>query len=101
MATMDAIFDLSDVVPTTATLGATTSSAEINLGAGTVNAFVATADSHIRVGVTGMGASSASYFRIPANTVFILTLNRNTGFIRVYNPSAGNSTYHIVPLVRG
>jgi hypothetical protein len=97
---VDAIYPLGDAAPTTATLGATTSSAEINLGAGSLNAFVATTDMHIRIGDTGMGAASASFFRIPANTVFILQMQRSHSFIRIFNPSAGNGVYHIVALSR-
>lgn len=100
MAVMDAVFSFTDVAPTTATLATGASSAEIELGAGSLWAYVADTVSYIRFGVTGMGAASASYFRIPANTMLTISMNRNLTHIRIFNNSGGNCIYHIVPLYR-
>lgn len=100
MATTDAIFALSDIAPTTASLATVTSSAEISLGGGSLWAFVGSQDMHIRYGTAGMAASSASYFRIPANVLFTLEMNRNVTHVRVFNSSGSTGTYHLVPLLR-
>jgi hypothetical protein len=100
MASISTIHAMSEEAPVTATLGATTSSAELVLGAGSLWGFVATTDMHIRVGPTGLGAATAAYFRIPANILFTLELNRNHPSIRIFNPTAGNGVYHLVKLFR-
>lgn len=101
MATMQAIFTLEDTAPLTGTILTTVSSAEINIGVKTMNAFVCDQDAHIRVGVTGMSAADNTFFRVPANTIFALDMGRTNGFVRIYNPSASTARYHIAPLSRG
>lgn len=100
MATLQAIFALSDKAPTTGTINTVTSSAEIAVGAGSLNAFVCDQDAHIRVGDTGLAAADNTYFRIPANVIFALEMNRNHGFIRIFNPSGSTARYHIVQMYR-
>lgn len=100
MALTDQILALSDVAPTTASLATVTSTAEISLGGGSVWAYNATQDTHIRYGVTGMGASSASYFRIPANVMFTLIMPRNCTHIRIFNSSGSSANYYLVPATR-
>lgn len=100
MALMDAIFALTDVAPTTASLNATTSTAEISLGADTLWQFVATQNMHIRVGTTGMGAASASYTLIPANTLYFLYMNRNLTHIRIFNNGSVAGNYFLTPMYK-
>lgn len=82
----------------TATLATVTSSAEIVLGLNTLFAINATGDVHIRFGNAGMPAASTADFRIPGGVVATYPLNRNHDRIRIFNPSAGNTTYWIQPL---
>jgi hypothetical protein len=98
MAIMDAVFALDAGAPTTASLAATTSTADIVLGGDSVTLLSATGDIHIRVGYAGqIGASSASYTRIPANTLFWVYLNRGNDRIRLYNPGASSINYCLTP----
>ena len=100
MALQDAIFSLGPDAPLTAAVAATTSTAEIQLGSNSLSIIVATGDMHIAFGTAGMAASSASYFRIPANMVFHCLMPRNCDRIRLYNPGGGSITYHIAKAER-
>lgn len=84
----------------TASIGTTTSSAEILLTAYQYFAICANQDINIRFGPTGVSAASASDFRIPANTIAIYPVSKQNPALRIFNPDASTSvTYWIQRLV--
>lgn len=82
----------------TATLGATSSSAELTLGTNRIFSIVATADVNVKFGNTGMGAASANDYRIPANQQTTFDTSDQWSRIRVFSTAGG--TYHIQFLSR-
>jgi hypothetical protein len=98
MALAPGLYAQMDIAPTTASLGATTSTSAISLGSETVHFISATGAYHIKVGTSGLSAASATDFYIPAGVIYTLYLNRNNTHIRIYNPGASAINYFIQPV---
>ena len=88
----------SNTADLSATLGGTTSTAEIVLNRYTLFAINATGDINIRCGNSGMPAAAATDFRIPAGTTATYAVPEQWDRIRLYNAGASSITYWIQPL---
>jgi hypothetical protein len=101
MAVFSAILCPSSApVQKVAALAATTSSAELAFGNNTIIAVNATQDITIAFGQAGMGAATASNFRIPANTTQTFDLGQTFSSIRVFNLAASAADVYVQPLSR-
>jgi hypothetical protein len=94
MAVLDALYvqgkERGAVVATLATL---TSTAELAIGNDLGILVCCTGDSHIRFGLTGMGAADATDTYIPAKTMVSFGMGPWT-HVRIYNPTGGNIDVH-------
>lgn len=100
MATFSSIFIPRGNETSSASLAATTSTAEIVLAKDTIFAVNATADINIKFGVSGMSAAASTDFRIPAGTTATFDLGYAYDRIRLYNAGAASLNYFILPLSR-
>jgi hypothetical protein len=98
MATFQSIFVPDSTTDQSATLGATTSTAEIVLGANTKIAIIASGAFNIRFGNAGMGAASATNFQIPSSAIAEYDLGDHQDRLRIFNPGASTITYWITKL---
>lgn len=102
MARFAAVYSFNAEIAITATLGATTSTAEIILGNDRLFAIRATGDFNLRMGNSGMAAASAADFQFGGATtganVYTIATNSANDRIRIFNPGAGGITYWIQPL---
>lgn len=80
------------------TVGATSSSGEIVLSRYQLFAINATTDLNIRFGNSGMPAAAATDFRIPAGVVATYQIPAQYDRFRLFNSTAGSSSYWIQPL---
>lgn len=95
MATVNSIFVPDSTQDKTATIATVTSTAEIVFWNNAKIVLNATGDVNIRFGATGMGASSASFFRIPGGVVAEYDLGDHNDRIRLFNPGGSTITYWI------
>lgn len=80
------------------TVGGTSSSTEIVLGAYQLFAINANGDINIRFGNAGMPAAAATDFRIPNGVIATYQVPKQWDRFRIYNPGSGSITYWIQPL---
>jgi hypothetical protein len=101
MAVISAVFAPAQEHAIVATLGATTSTAEIQdngvaFGPNVIVQINCTVDMSIRFGVAGsVAAASAADYRIPANTLFTFETNRQWPSFRLFNLTAGSGSFYI------
>lgn len=76
---------------------ATTSSAELAVGARRIFAINATQDITIRFGQTGVGAADATFYRIPSNQQTTFDMGSNS-VVRVFNEGASAADVYILKL---
>lgn len=82
-----------------AALGATTSTAEIAVGANRLIRISASGDATVKFGLTGMGAAAATDIPVWGKTYQDFFTGEFT-HIRIFNTTASSINYFIVPLVR-
>jgi hypothetical protein len=95
MSQSPGIFSADSAQDLTASLAATTSTAEIVLGQGQLFALTATGAICIKFGNSGMSAASGSNFQLPANAIAEYTMGQAQDRMRLYNPGATSITYYI------
>ena len=88
----------SSTADISASIGGTSSSAEIVLGRYQHFAINANSDINIRFGNSGMPAAAATDFRIPAGVIAIYKIPMQYDRFRLFNAAAGSVTYWIQPL---
>jgi hypothetical protein len=98
MAVFSAIFSFSNEAATTASLNATTSTADITIGKDRKFAIVATAAFNVKMGMAGQSAAAATDFEFPGAQVYTLATNSAADSIRIYNPGGTSLTYWLQPL---
>lgn len=99
MALQASILTPSDIAPVQFTVTAAASSAE-QIATSKLFAVCATDDCHVRFGNSGMGASDATYWRVPQNQTQTFDIGTATDRIRVFNPTVASITVTILPLYR-
>lgn len=98
MSILAGIFSADSTADQSATLAGTTSTAEIVLAKQELICINANGDICIKFGNAGMGAATASNFRIPSGIVAQYVLGP-ADRIRLYNPGATSITYWIQEMV--
>jgi len=105
MATFSSIFipvggstSSSATADISASLAATTSTAEIVLNRYTIFAINATGDINIRFGNSGMPAAAATDFRIPNGVIATYQIPAQYDRIRLFNAGASSISYWIQPM---
>lgn len=98
MAVQSHILVPGGAVPTTATLGATSSSAEIVLGKNCIFLVVCAAACQIKFGNSGMAAASATDQLIPSN--YPMTFDTGDQFTSIRIFSTPGSLYSVLKLAK-
>lgn len=95
MSVIQAIMAAESALDASASLAATTSTAEISLGPYAVVNISASGPINIKFGKTGMTAAAATNFQVPANTIVTYQVSKSEPFIRIFNPGGGSINYWI------
>jgi hypothetical protein len=98
VATLDAVFIPSND-QTSASLGATTSTAEIVVGKNRIVMISAGVDMTVKFGISGMTAAAITDIPVWAKTYQRFDTGEYDR-IRIFNVTAGAGQYYIVPLVK-
>jgi hypothetical protein len=90
----------SDGTITTA-VSANASTAEIVIGFRYIFSIICDSDMHVKWGVSGMAAATASNFLIPAKMLVTMDMGESFDRVRVFTATGATGNIYILPLTRG